>query len=187
TRRAVWAAASAIIGIGTTGRADFFRMAPVRRVDRADGSTATVEVTGVKRYAKAASPRVDCTARRDGAERVRTDVADGRRGLPVRCRTDRRAPRGLIAGPRRDVPSGPDGRSRRRVHLQLPGGEAAPQHLLVELADRGARHLVDEGEGLRQLPLGEASGEELAQLVGGDVRALPDDDGGQGPLLPLLV
>jgi len=70
-------------------------MAPVRRVDRADGSTATVEVTGVKRYAKAASPRVDCTARRDGAERVRTDVADGRRGLPVRCRTDRRAPRGL--------------------------------------------------------------------------------------------
>src|SRR5699024_1919718 len=61
------------------------------------------------------------------------------------------------------------------------------QHLFVELAYRGARDLLDEGEGVGQLPLREVLGQVLAQLRGGDACSLPDDDVRQWALLPLLV
>ena len=60
----------------------------------------------------------------------------------------------------------------RGVHLEPAVGVLLAEHLLVELAHRGARHLVDEGEGVRELPLGEVLREELAELLGRRGRAL---------------
>src|SRR6266508_5577719 len=60
--------------------------------------------------------------------------------------------------------------------VQAAFGVAGAQHLLVELADTGLRHLADERPALRHLPLRHLAGEELFQLVSGHRLALGEYD-----------
>ena len=64
---------------------------------------------------------------------------------------------------------------------------AAPQHLLVELAHRRLRHLVDEAPPLRHLPLGDVLAEERGQRRGVDTRTRLAHDARERALVPARI
>jgi len=65
--------------------------------------------------------------------------------------------------------------------------EPLAQNLLVELADAGLRHLVDEGDLLGHPPLGDVVEQERPQLLGVAGLALDRDDARQRALAPAVV
>src|SRR4051794_4614099 len=81
------------------------------------------------------------------------------------------------------VPSGAGPRNA----LQAPLLEPAAQDLLVELAHARLGHLLDERERVRDPPLCDPVLQVVAQLIGGEGRALLHDDAGERPLLPAVV
>ena len=112
--------------------------------------------------------------------RDQADPRGGRRSTPSSTSSWR-------SRPTRGASARAAGQLLRLLDLDLVVGVPLADDLLVELADAGARHLVDEGPGLGQLPLGEVLAEELDQLGRGQRGALAYDDRGQRPLAPLLV
>src|SRR6267143_1008571 len=80
------------------------------------------------------------------------------------------------------------GRSPRKgLLLPLPVGELFAEGEFFEFADGGAGNGVEEDESVGELPLGECFSQEGAQLFRGRLRAIFQDDGGEGALLPLRV
>src|SRR5262245_50624921 len=73
------------------------------------------------------------------------------------------------------------------AHVEAALGVLGPDSLLIELADRGLRHRLDEGPPLRQLPPGDRRAEEVAQVLRGDRVALTDHDRRKWTLAPPLV
>lgn len=71
--------------------------------------------------------------------------------------------------------------------LQLTIGVTLTQYLLVELADAGLGHLVNDGPALRQLPFGDLAVQEFPQLVRAGRRARAQHHRSQRAFAPLLI
>src|SRR4051812_8968404 len=107
-------------------------------------------------------------------------VAAGRTGTPVGLAPAARTSSAhlLMPGARRSL---------RALHRQLALLVPDAQHLLVELADRRLRHLVDEGPVLRQLPLREYLAEEGAKFCRSGGRTFLEHHARERALVPSFV
>src|SRR5258705_5081147 len=81
----------------------------------------------------------------------------------------------------------PEGRLRGYPSLRGDGGLAAAQDVLLDLAGRGLRQLLDEGDAVGRLEMGEPFPDELDELAIARRGARLEDDEGVRRLAPLLV